>query len=192
MRLVWALLGAVCAAGADVTVGISLNGADRAVVSMVLSAGRSYQLESTSDFVEWRGEGLVFVASGGQEPREMPLTDERRFFRVREIQTAGGAPDALRTITLTNERNATGPVTYTVALTGAREGTFEITAGALGMGTFTYAPSGNSARFVMTYQDFPGDKDDLELDFAARTYSGTQLTSGASYPVSGTFAFQAQ
>lgn len=190
----WAVLaglGAVAARG-EVSMSIAMSGADRIAVVIQVSAGVRYELQSTADFLQWNSEG-EFVAAGSEERREFALTGEARAFRVREVETAAGAPESLRWIRITNERNATGPLTYTVELTGGREGTFEITSGALGMGTFTYTPSGASARLVMTYQDFPGDKDDLTLEFgAANVYAGTQLTGGVSYPVSGTFAFIAQ
>lgn len=158
---------------------------------MQVSAGVRYEVQSTTDFAQWNSEG-EFVAAGAEERREFAVAGEARAFRVREVQAVSNAPEALRWIRITNEQNATGPLTYTVQFTGAREGTFEITSGALGMGTFTYAPNGSRAQLAMTYQDFPGDKDDLALDFGANTYSGTQLTGGVSYPVSGTFSFQAQ
>jgi len=106
------------------------------------------------------------------------------------------APAALQRVDITNTTSGTGPSSYTVELNGTTSGTFAITAGSVGQGTFTYTPSGNSARLVLTYTDFPGDSDDMTLNFQAPSgsstpsnHSGSQVVSGTTYPISGTFTY---
>lgn len=162
---------------------------------MRLTSGVRYQLLSSPDLATWSNEGQPFVAAQSEVTREFAPNTPARYFRVREDSAAFSAPAALRSITLTNERNATGPLTYTVDLTGAAQGTFFISSGALGQGTFTYTVNGATARFVMTYEDFAGDRDELTLTFregGSHTFTGTQLTSGDNYDVSGTFTYEAQ
>lgn len=196
------LLLAVSAAAAtaaeapSLTVTAAVNGG--ITVTMRVTSGVRYQIESSADLASWGNEGEAFIASGTESSRDFPADGAGRFFRVREAAAPPpGAPAALREITITNTQNATGPVTYTVQFTGTTSGRFEITSGALGMGTFTYTPSGTTARLVMSYEDFPGDKDDLALDFssgssAANPFTGTQLTGGVEYRMEGTFSFAAQ
>lgn len=109
------------------------------------------------------------------------------------------APAALQRVNITNTTSGTGPSSYTVELNGTTSGTFMITSGSVGQGTFTYTPSGNSARLVMSYTDFPGDSDDLTLNFQAASgsdspsnHNGTQVVSGTTYPISGTFTYVAR
>lgn len=109
------------------------------------------------------------------------------------------APAALQRVEITNATSGTGPSTYTVELNGTTSGTFNITSGSVGTGTFTYTPSGNSARLVMTYTDFVGDSDDLTLNFQAPSgssspsnHNGSQVVSGTTYPINGTFTYVAR
>lgn len=197
-KVMLALLAASAAAAPaaetpSLAVATAANGGG-ITVTMRVTSGVRYQLESSADLGVWGNEGEAFTADGTETLRDFPANGGARFFRVREAEAA---PAALRTITITNTQNATGPVTYTVQFTGTTSGRFEITSGALGMGTFTYTPSGTSARLVMTYEDFPGDKDDLALDFSSgaqtgNPFTGTQLTGGVEYRMEGTFDFLAQ
>jgi len=109
------------------------------------------------------------------------------------------APAALQRIDITNTTSGTGPSSYTVELNGTTSGTFMITSGSVGQGTFTYTPSGNSARLVLTYTDFVGDSDDMTLNFQAASgsstpsnHNGSQVVSGTTYPISGTFTYVAR
>jgi hypothetical protein len=109
------------------------------------------------------------------------------------------APAALQRVDITNTTSGTGPSAYTVELNGTTSGTFTITAGSVGQGTFTYTPSGNSARLVLTYTDFVGDSDDMTLNFQAASgsstpsnHTGSQVVSGTTYPISGTFTYVAR
>jgi len=74
---------------------------------------------------------------------------------------------------------------YLVTLTGGTAGTFNITNGANGTGTFTYNPVGDNAVLILTYTDAIGDSDTMNLVFtsgSAGTFSGSQVYLGAPVP----------
>ena len=103
------------------------------------------------------------------------------------------APATLSRVDVVNTQSGTGPSSYTINLNGGTSGTFTISGGSVGQGNYTYTPSGNSARLVLTYTDFVGDVDDMTLNFrqppAANTHTGTQSIQGESYTIQGTFTY---
>jgi len=87
---------------------------------------------------------------------------------------------------------------YTVTFIGGASGTFtssNTSGDTMGQGTFTYTPSGTTARLRMDYTDFPGDFDDMTLHFqnppggGVNQYTGTQVVGGTTYPFNGTFTY---
>lgn len=103
------------------------------------------------------------------------------------------APASLSRVDVVNTQSGTGPSSYTINLSGGASGTFTISGGSVGQGNYTYTPSGNSARLVLTYTDFVGDQDDMTLNFrqppAANTHTGTQRIGSETYTIQGTFTY---
>ena len=54
-------------------------------VSTVLITGKSFLLESSSDFISWQEQGPVFTAESEFFARDVDVLDGRRFFRIREV-----------------------------------------------------------------------------------------------------------
>lgn len=108
------------------------------------------------------------------------------------------APASLSSVTVTTTASVLGAGShYTVNLSGGSSGTFVISNGSVGSGTYTYAPSGNQARLVLTYTgEFQGDFDDMTLFFNAgpgttesSTFTGTQKVGEQQGALAGNFAY---
>lgn len=103
------------------------------------------------------------------------------------------APATLQSVSVVNTQSGTGPSDYTINLSGGASGDFTITGNSVGRGTYTYTPSGNSANLVLNYTDFPGDQDNMTLNFrqppAQNTHTGTQKIGNDTYTINGTFTY---
>jgi len=107
------------------------------------------------------------------------------------------APNSLNSITVTTGTGGIAPGTvYTVTLNS--NGTFNAinaSGDPMGSGTYQYTPSGNQANLRLTYPDFGTDNDNMTLFFTspqgsgANQYTGTQVVSGTSYNMTGTFTY---
>jgi len=90
-----------------------------------------------------------------------------------------------------------GPSSYTINLTGTSSGTFTITDGSTGQGSFVYTHSGTTGHLRLNYSgEFQGDFDDMDLFFqgapgstTASRHSGTQQVGNQSGTIAGTFTY---
>jgi hypothetical protein len=100
------------------------------------------------------------------------------------------APQRLTKITLQPDpMSVIGQFEYTAVLNGDSSGTF-IVEQFLYYGLFTYQPSGTTAHLRLDYRgDYPGDFDDVTLDFDRLTFTGTQSVSSTQGQMHGTFTF---
>lgn len=159
------------------------------------------EIEARTDFDFEEGPPQRWVYSGaargeaGAFPRPF-----RGTFTLRETGGEPGvgpgslpAPDSLREIYFTQTLSGTGPAVYTVVFSGGRAGTFNTTGGSVGHGTYTYLPTGTTARLVLNFIDFPGDTDEFDLVFHtppwANTLRGTQRINGEILSVEGSFTY---
>jgi hypothetical protein len=107
------------------------------------------------------------------------------------------APQSLSQIVVTTGTGGIGAGTvYTVTLNP--NGTFSAVnnqGDSMGSGTYQYTPAGNQANLRLTYPDFGSDNDNMTLFFTspagggANQYTGTQVVSGTSYNMTGTFTY---
>jgi len=114
------------------------------------------------------------------------------------VSTVFGTSSAPSSISTLNVNNVTGPFApsqYTIKLTGGPSGTFHISGGANGDGTFSYIPSGNNAELILNFtsQGAVGDRDTMRLAFTSSSggsFTGSQLTGGAVHTdFLGTFSY---
>lgn len=107
------------------------------------------------------------------------------------------APANLNQIVVTTGSGGIGTGTvYTVTLNS--NGTFSAVnaqGDSMGNGTYQYTPNGNQANLRLTYPDFGTDNDNMTLYFTsppgggANQYTGTQVVSGTTYNMTGTFTY---
>jgi len=107
------------------------------------------------------------------------------------------APNSLSSIQVTTGTGGIGPGTvYNVTLNS--NGTFNAVnsqGDSMGSGVYQYTKSGNQANLRLTYPDFGNDYDDMTLYFTspqgggANQYTGTQVVSGTTYNMTGTFTY---
>jgi hypothetical protein len=91
-----------------------------------------------------------------------------------------------------------GPQAYTINLLGSSSGTFTVTDGSTGDGTFTYTHTGTTGHLRLNYGgQYQGDYDDMNLFFNGASgsttpsnFSGTQSAGTNVGPISGTFTYQ--
>lgn len=109
------------------------------------------------------------------------------------------APATLSQITVTTVESGIGPNSvYTVTFSGGTSGTFtarNTEGNVVGTGNFNYQPNGTTAHLNMTYNEIPGDFDDMTLIFTtqpgggASQFTGTQRVGGHDYNFTGTFTY---
>lgn len=127
------------------------------------------------------------------ESSEPPIT--ATFF---EVPIGNPAPSTLRTIRFQMSQSLLGPYSATVSLVGGSTGTFVVSDGSLGTGTYTYSVSGNVGHLFLSYQgDFVGDFDSFTLQFSTgpgssldNLLSGIQRVVGTDAPCLGVFTWQ--
>jgi hypothetical protein len=94
---------------------------------------------------------------------------------------------------VSNSASILGASSYDINLTGGASGTFTISNGSVGQGTYIYQPTGNQARLRLDYTgDFAGDFDDMTLFFnssSSGTHSGTQKVGDQTGPITGSFTY---
>ncbi|MDB6038611.1 MAG: hypothetical protein JWM99_2452, partial [Verrucomicrobiales bacterium] len=113
------------------------------------------------------------------------------------INTGGGGtvtpPTSLHSVHIVNIGGAFPGADYTVNLTGTQSGTFHITGGSVGDGTFTYSSTSSGAVLILNYtsEGAIGDRDTMNMTFStatAGTFNGSQLTGNQEHTdFSGTF-----
>jgi hypothetical protein len=98
---------------------------------------------------------------------------------------------------VTNANSGVGQANYTVNLSGGPTGTFNITDGSTGSGTYTYTVNSNdTAQLVLNYgPPNAGDVDNMTLVFTtasgggSNNFSGNQQVQNTQYPMVGTFTY---